>query len=170
MHEQEPPNCSYFAMTSTYPLFALFFLTVPPFLAAPGGPIRSSIDDPLLNAVEGRDGGPLAVPAEPLNTFGGARLAVWPLLKGDSVRGGVLGIEGERDSGGALCGGCKPLREIGGALAVREGGEGSAGTGGAVGAGLEAEVLLGGPEKDLGVDPRGGGGVAAGADVVAPAF
>jgi hypothetical protein len=63
------------------------------------------------------------------------------------------------------------LTEIGGALAVG-GGTRLVETGGAEGVcvGLEAEVVLGGPEKDLGVGPRGGGGVAAGAGVVDSAF
>jgi hypothetical protein len=101
MHKQVPPLRPYFAMTSTYPLFALLFFTVPPFLAVPGGPSRSSIDDASLNAVDGRDGGPPALPTVLLKRLGGARLAVGPLPEGESVRGGVPGIEGERDGGGA---------------------------------------------------------------------
>jgi hypothetical protein len=82
----------------------------------------------------------------------------------------VPDIEGERDGGGASCGGRSPLRDAGGALATREGGGELVETWGAAGMDFEAEVLLGGPEKDLGVGFRGGGGVAAGADVVSPAF
>jgi hypothetical protein len=140
-------------MTSTYPRPRLAFFAVPPFLAAPAGPRRSSIELALLMPVLGRLGGPLP---------GASPLRASPGAMGESVLAGVP----EPEEG---CGVAVGFVEK---LGVGWGGPWLTGVArilGGPGGAPSGPPKLDGPLTDRGpAGPFGGGGVAEAVGVGAP--
>ena len=151
----KPSLCTYFAMTSTYPLPFLPFLIVPPFLAC-GAPIRSSMLLALLMPVAGLEGGAdggaepgAAVPANPSPVV---EVGCSPSSDGVSLLDTGFDAYELSAAVGAVVGG--PVTLTGGVAVLGRGGTGGASVTFLVGGAPDALTALeGGPLGGGRVDP-----------------